>query len=289
MKKSSLIIQEPPLQVLPSLAVVIGLNEALIIQQLHYWLENPKVGVTRDGFKWIFNTYDEWKENFPFWSTATIQRIFINLEKMGLVIAEQLDAKSRDMRKFYRIDYEALCAMQDSNLLSSNTPTCYDVKGTTEITTETTTKKPLSAEKISKIKQAADKTVDAILATEKHAAGKTWTNLPEPYHAYGRAFCEATGLNYHKKYLFDWIGTFDEWQADGFTPERVTEAVSACRNKGMDISRPGSITWKLRAQKSSSVSVASASTPIPAALTEDTSKFVPPPAHLKARTHATTH
>ena len=35
---SNLLTQEPPLQVLPSLAVAIGLNEAIVLQQVHYLL-----------------------------------------------------------------------------------------------------------------------------------------------------------------------------------------------------------------------------------------------------------
>ena len=136
MKKSSLLINEPPLQVLPSLAKAIGLNEAIVTQQIHYWLENPKAGVEREGFKWIFNTYDEWHENFPFWSVSTIQRVFISLEGKGVVISAQLDAKSRDMRKYYRLDYEYLDTLQDINLTSSNTSHWHDVKGNTETTTE---------------------------------------------------------------------------------------------------------------------------------------------------------
>ena len=34
----NLLINEPPLQVLPSLAAKIGLDNAIFIQQLHYWL-----------------------------------------------------------------------------------------------------------------------------------------------------------------------------------------------------------------------------------------------------------
>lgn len=135
---SNLLINEPPLLVLPRLAKAIGLNEAIIVQQLHYWLENPKVGVTRDGFKWVFNTYDEWRENFPFWSIPTIQRTFISLEKRGIVISAQLDAKKHDQKKYYRINYDKLCAMEDINLMSSKSAKRYDVKGTTEITSETT-------------------------------------------------------------------------------------------------------------------------------------------------------
>jgi hypothetical protein len=39
---SRLLIHEPALQVLPSLAVAIGLNEAIFLQQLHYWLVSSK-------------------------------------------------------------------------------------------------------------------------------------------------------------------------------------------------------------------------------------------------------
>ena len=36
---SRLLLEDEPLVVLPKLATVIGLNEAIILQQLHYWLE----------------------------------------------------------------------------------------------------------------------------------------------------------------------------------------------------------------------------------------------------------
>lgn len=106
MSKKNLLISEPPLQVLPSLAKAISLNEAIVLQQLHYWIVNPKAGVERDGFKWIFNTYEEWQENFPFWSIHTIQRTFTNLEHRGLIISAQLDKGNYDRRKYYRINYE---------------------------------------------------------------------------------------------------------------------------------------------------------------------------------------
>jgi hypothetical protein len=35
-RRRSLLIEEPPMQVLPSLAAAIGLEEALFLQQLHY-------------------------------------------------------------------------------------------------------------------------------------------------------------------------------------------------------------------------------------------------------------
>lgn len=123
MKKSSLLIKEPPLTFSPTLAKKIGLNEAIAVQQLEYWINNPKSRgvVDEHGRKWVYNSYEEWQEdNFPFWSIPTIQRIFINLEKSGIVISSQLWAKRRDMRKFYRVDYESLDGLDDINLMPSD-------------------------------------------------------------------------------------------------------------------------------------------------------------------------
>lgn len=117
MNKSHLLINEQALQVLPSLALAVGLEESIVLQQLHYWLNNPKNEgrVDENGNKWVYNTYSQWREdNFPFWTDEQIKRYFLSLEKQGVVIAEQLDAKRRDMRKFYRIDYEFLHEIEQS-------------------------------------------------------------------------------------------------------------------------------------------------------------------------------
>lgn len=150
MHAKSLLISEPPLQVLPSLAALIGLNNAIVLQQVHYWLENPRLeGRFIDGKKWIFNTYEAWQENFPFWSVSTIKRIFLDLEKMGLIISAQFDRHNWDQRKFYCIDYDALDALFEQSEGSSS-PRRQDQNDTTdginltrstltETTTETTT------------------------------------------------------------------------------------------------------------------------------------------------------
>ena len=175
---SKLLIDEPPLQVLPSLAVKIGLNEAIALQQLHYWLINTnkdgeRTAHFRNGRWWIYNSYKEWGRQFPFWSKATIQRVFLALEKKKLVISEQLDARERDMRNWYTIDYDALeylssvpdqitsnCgdasphieAMDDINLRPSIASDCGDASSqneaifhaetTSETTAETTHTQP---------------------------------------------------------------------------------------------------------------------------------------------------
>lgn len=108
---SSLLINEHPLQVLPTLAVKIGLNEAIILQQVHYWITNKdkrSKPYERDGRRWVYNTYEEWREQFPFWSVRTIQRHALTLEEKGLLVVEQFDLKAGDARKYYTLNYDRL-------------------------------------------------------------------------------------------------------------------------------------------------------------------------------------
>ena len=105
---SKLLIYEPPLQALPSLAVAIGLNEALVLQQIHYWISNPTTKNKVDGKNWVYNTYEDWKKQFPFWSTRTIRTIFSSLKDKKLIIVGSYNEKRWHTRKWYTIDYNAL-------------------------------------------------------------------------------------------------------------------------------------------------------------------------------------
>ena len=109
---SSLLFDEPPLVVSPTLATIIGLNEAIVLQQIHYWLQiNQKTNNHyRDGRYWTYNSIPQWKENnFPFWSESTVKRTFASLEKKGIVLSAKLyDGHSYDQRKRYSINYDKL-------------------------------------------------------------------------------------------------------------------------------------------------------------------------------------
>lgn len=103
---SKLLINEAPLMCLPSLAVKIGLNEALFIQQLHYWVDRSKNII--DGRQWVYNTMADWSKQFPFWSQKTLSRTISNLEKQKLVVSGNYNQKGYDRTKWYTIDYGAL-------------------------------------------------------------------------------------------------------------------------------------------------------------------------------------
>lgn len=172
---SSLLIQEEPLQVLPSLAVAIGLNEAIFLQQLHYWLRHSKNN--RDGKLWVYNTFEEWQEQMPWWSSRTLMRIVDYLRKKGLIeTTSKYNQAAIDKTLWYTINYNAVlklslpdepdtttCHIDDDKLSSptcqlvlSNMPDCHDLdydnlsqpitrdyqETTTETTTETTNHPP---------------------------------------------------------------------------------------------------------------------------------------------------
>lgn len=107
---SRLLINEMPLQVSPSLATAIGLDEALFLQQVHYWLKNSKH--EDQGRYWIFNTYEEWLEQLPFFSKRKLIRIVDDLRKQELLLVRQ--ASGFDRKNWYSINYEAFRKLFES-------------------------------------------------------------------------------------------------------------------------------------------------------------------------------
>lgn len=101
----SLLFAERPLVINTQLAMKIGLNEAIVLQQLHYWLRDTNSGMECDGVRWIYNTTEQWLEQFPFWSESTLKRAFASLKTLGLLRCEKLNKSKRDMTNFYTINY----------------------------------------------------------------------------------------------------------------------------------------------------------------------------------------
>lgn len=104
-----LLINEPPLQVLPTLAKIIGLNEAIVLQQIHYWL-HPQVNKNYIGSRyWVYNTYGQWQKQFPFFSERTLRRTVKNLEASKLLVS--CKGGELNQTKFYTINYDSLTAI----------------------------------------------------------------------------------------------------------------------------------------------------------------------------------
>ena len=92
------------------LVQVLGRNEAEFVQKLHYWLTTES-GMIRDGVRWIYNTYDQWKEQQVHLSKMTIRRIVHKLEKLGVILCGNFNKKKSDRTKWYTLAYDVLMAL----------------------------------------------------------------------------------------------------------------------------------------------------------------------------------
>lgn len=120
-----LLIEEPFVVVLPSLAKALSLNEALLLQQIQYFAQRSEDG-------WVRRTIAEWHRwPFTFMSTRTIRRALTQLKERGILegVAEE---GSLDRALSYRIDYDAMrsiCPHGAANLAgggAANLATCVD-------------------------------------------------------------------------------------------------------------------------------------------------------------------
>jgi hypothetical protein len=99
------------------LALVLGdLNEAIVLNQLNYWLEINKKADKNfiDDRYWVYNSYSDWKaKDFPYWSEKTIQRTFTRLENKGVVVSANYNKLGIDKTKWYTINVKQLQELVD--------------------------------------------------------------------------------------------------------------------------------------------------------------------------------
>lgn len=111
--QSSLLIDEPPMLMLPSLAKALkSADKAIMVQQIHYWLQiKRKANDARafhDGRWWVFNSIQQWHDQFIWMSERTIRRNLDELAKMGIIIVSRFNNKAFDRTKWYTLNYDLL-------------------------------------------------------------------------------------------------------------------------------------------------------------------------------------
>ena len=117
----SLLYDEAPIAISPTLARVFGLNAAVFLQQVHYWIEQKKQHGSRyqdsykDGQFWVYNTIDEWLEQLPFLgSKSTFKRILSELQAQGVLVSDNFNKRANDHTGWYRINYLRLQQIAES-------------------------------------------------------------------------------------------------------------------------------------------------------------------------------
>ena len=225
MKKDNdvMLIDDYPVLILPKLAEEIGLNKAIVLQQIHFWLSTFAKKNDGNHFVddcwWVWNTYDEWQTNFPWWSSRTIQRIILELEKDGYLISKQLNKSDWDKTKYYTIDYAKLGYTDSANLSPSTTTTGHHLNKNTEITTKTTTKiKPTPRKRDARIDHPALVTYKEIIRYHvpiiwRDRVIEAVTNDPDM--------------------VLSWTKLLDDWIGRGWKPTNIKGQLEAYNNGGI--------------------------------------------------------
>ncbi|WP_201547877.1 hypothetical protein [Psychrobacter namhaensis] len=100
---SNILLDERLIAFIPSLASEIGTNEAIVLQQINYWIQ--KSNKVYDGKRWVYNTTKEWVEKeFCFMSESTLKRTITNLKKMGLIESKKLSKHTGYHINYYTIN-----------------------------------------------------------------------------------------------------------------------------------------------------------------------------------------
>ena len=238
----NLLLDERPLIVLPSLAAGLqSLDEAVILQQIHYWIEKKQN--YRDGRYWVYNSMGNWMQQFP-WikSRTTLTRYFNNLEKKGLLITGNYNKAGFDKTKWYTIDYSTLsdfeqrlyrtCTTSDQNLVNGMNRTCTtNTIDYQETTTQTTTPASWPAGQSNAVSQQSESSAEMVRSTPEgmNEVFNAWTNawgwpngiittdLTEWVHKYGadivqhaiKQAAETVGLKKPSKYVASILDRYD--------------------------------------------------------------------------------
>lgn len=147
----SLLMPSRPIVINPDLAYSIGLNEAIALQQVNYWLKETNSGLERDGVRWIYNTNEQWLEQFPFWSESTLKRTFTRLKTLGVLKIEQLNKSQRDMTNYYTINYESEL-LDEVKVTKSRSSNCALPSGQNELMEQVSVKRSTGSKRTAVIR-----------------------------------------------------------------------------------------------------------------------------------------
>lgn len=132
---SNLVLDEYPIVIQASLVRRLGIAEAALVQQLHYW--SGRATRTHDGHTWVYKTYADWSQEIGL-STKACRGALDKLRRAGVVIAVENPTDARDHTLWWRIDYDVLG--EGSQSAPQGSPTAREgisragVPGSTETT-----------------------------------------------------------------------------------------------------------------------------------------------------------
>lgn len=92
------------------IAVKYGVEEAVIIYNLAYWITHNKANNKNfyDGYYWTYNSARAFEELFPYFNSKKISRLLNKLEEVGAIKSGNYNKVAYDRTKWYTISDEEL-------------------------------------------------------------------------------------------------------------------------------------------------------------------------------------
>lgn len=131
----TLLFDEPPIAISPTLCRLLSLQAAVLLQQLHYWLQQKAAAPERyrdhfiNGRYWVYWTQEQLQKSIPLGrSSDPHKRLIKELNALGILLVERHRASSWDRTNFYSIDYQCFDAfiarrLQDDDFRIGGNPT----------------------------------------------------------------------------------------------------------------------------------------------------------------------
>lgn len=130
-------MDEQPVVVDRGLARVIGLSEAIVITQLHQWIEYNKKHKKnyKDGYYWTYGSMEKMHEEYfdILGSVRTVRRVFKKLEKNGYLIVDNYNKLNFDKTSWYRVNYEKFNELKKEYRDGQNDHTDEDKMTTSQV------------------------------------------------------------------------------------------------------------------------------------------------------------
>ncbi|MEM8780557.1 MAG: hypothetical protein AAGF26_17175 [Cyanobacteria bacterium P01_G01_bin.49] len=93
-----------------NLAEALGSMEAaVILQQLHYWMQKEGIGVMVNNSKFIYNTFSDWvSQQFRWLSVWQFRKAMSLLRSLEIVEVIRYKSKQWNQTNYYNLNYKRL-------------------------------------------------------------------------------------------------------------------------------------------------------------------------------------
>jgi hypothetical protein len=89
----------------PVIAQLYGVDEAVFLQNVYFWIEKNRVNNRHfyDDDYWTYNSVSAFSKLFPFWTTRQIERIIKKLEKEGVLKIGNYNSSAYDRTRWFAL------------------------------------------------------------------------------------------------------------------------------------------------------------------------------------------